>query len=101
MPWLRHPGHLTLTHSRVAVVALCTPTCLPTISFEAALLVQRNFITRPHACATEGKFTLDDLPDASKNIAHAKLRGEATGGKLLEQVVSHWKGAPPKEDQFK
>jgi hypothetical protein len=44
---------------------------------------------------------LDDLPDASKNIAHAKLRGETTGGKLLEQVVSHWKGAPPKEDQFK
>jgi hypothetical protein len=49
----------------------------------------------------EGKSSLDDLQDASKNIAHAKLRGNSGGGKHLAQVVSHWAGAPPKEDKFK
>jgi hypothetical protein len=49
----------------------------------------------------EGKFTLDDLQHASKNIAQAELRNEAGKGKRLEQVVAHWAGAPPKADQFK
>ena len=57
--------------------------------------------TRPHSSNSEGKFTLDDLPDASKNIAHAAIRGEALEGNLLQQVVSKWKGAPRKEDEFK
>ena len=54
-----------------------------------------------NALIAEGKGTLDDLQDASTNIAHAELRRDCAGGKRLEQVVSHWAGAPPKEDKFK
>ena len=49
----------------------------------------------------EGKFTLDDLPEASRNIAQAEMRGEFKDAKRLEQLVAHWAGAPPKEDKFK
>lgn len=61
----------------------------------------RQLELHANASIAEGKGTLDDLQDASENIAHAELRRDCGGGKRLEQVVSHWAGAPPKEDKFK
>ena len=111
-PWCL--GYVTqvmhcLSHKRAALPApngmqTCTLVHIITHSF---LRIPGSAAALPRHCNsppplnTDGKFTLDDLPQASRNIAQAEMRGELKDAKRLEQLVAHWAGAPPKEDTFK